>query len=391
MLHIYIKTFFKSRGDLLKMVAKNTKQKIKDLLKLADVRIDGDRPWDIQVHNQDLYERALAGGILAVGESYMDGWWDCEALDQSVDKIMKAQQHLKLLLPKRLAWDAFKARIINQQRKSKAYDIGEWHYDTGNELFRIMLDKRMNYSCGYWKNAKTLDEAQEAKLELICKKMKLVSGMSILDIGCGWGSLAKYAAEKYHVKVTGITVSKEQVKLAKEICKDFDVEIRYQDYRDLKEKFDGIVSVGMFEHVGYKNYRQFFKVANRCLKENGLFLLHTIGSNLPVKSANPWINKYIFPNGVVPSASKITKAYEGLFKLEDWHNFGTHYDKTLMVWHRNFNQNWDKMKSNYDERFKRMWNYYLLTCAGSFRAHQNQLWQIVLSKIESQVDYESIR
>jgi len=391
MLHIYIKTFFKSRGDLLKMVAKNTKQKIKDLLKLADVRIDGDRPWDIQVHNQDFYERALAGGFLAVGESYVDGWWDCEALDQSVDKIMKAQQHLKPLLPRHLAWDAFKARIINQQRKSKAYDIGERHYDTGNELFKIMLDKRMNYSCGYWKNAKTLDEAQEAKLELICKKMKLVSGMSILDIGCGWGSLAKYAAEKYHVKVTGITVSKEQVKLAKEICKDFDVEIRYQDYRDLREKFDGIVSVGMFEHVGYKNYREFFQVVYRCLKENGLFLLHTIGSNQPVKSVNPWINKYIFPNGVLPSASKITKTYEGLFKLEDWHNFGTHYDKTLMVWHRNFNQNWDKMKSSYDERFKRMWNYYLLSCAGSFRAHQNQLWQIVLSKIESQLDYESVR
>ena len=373
------------------MSAKSTKQKIKDLLKLADVRINGDRPWDIQVHNQDFYERALAGGILAVGESYMDGWWDCEALDQSVDKIMKAQQNLKPLLPRRLAWDTFKARIINQQRKSKAYDIGERHYDTGNELFKIMLDKRMNYSCGYWKNAKTLDEAQEAKLALICKKMKLVSGMSILDIGCGWGSLAKYAAEKYHVKVTGITVSKEQVKLAKEICKDFDVEIRYQDYRDLREKFDGIVSVGMFEHVGNKNYRQFFKVVNRCLKANGLFLLHTIGGNQPFKSANPWLNKYIFPNYVLPSASKITKTYEGLFKLEDWHNFGTHYDKTLMVWHRNFNQNWDKMKSNYDERFKRMWNYYLLSCAGSFRAHQNQLWQIVLSKIESQVDYESVR
>ena len=373
------------------MVTKSTKQKIKDLLKLADIRIDGDRPWDIQVHNQDLYDRVLAGGIIAVGDSYMDGWWDCEALDRATDKLMKAQESLKALLPRRLAWDALKAKITNPQRKSRAYVIGERHYDMGNELFKHMLDKRMNYSCGYWKDAKTLDEAQEAKLDLICKKMKLAAGMHILDIGCGWGSLAKYAAEKYQVKVTGITVSREQVRLASEICQDFDVDIRYQDYRDLKEEFDAVVSVGMFEHVGYKNYREFFRVVYRCLKDEGLFLLHTIGSNMPVKAPNPWINKHIFPNGILPSASKITRNYEGLFRLEDWHSFGTHYDKTLMAWHRNFNQNWDKIKIRYDDRFKRMWNFYLLTCAGSFRAHQNQLWQIVLSKNESQLDYESVR
>jgi len=373
------------------MNIKNTKQKVEDLLELADVRIDGDRSWDIQVHNPELYKRILVGGILAVGESYIDGWWDCKALDQAVDRILKAQKNLKPLLPRYLAWDALKARMINQQRKSKAFIVGERHYDNGNDLFKIMLDKRMNYSCGYWKNVKTLDEAQEAKLEMICKKMKLMPGMRILDIGCGWGSLAKYAAGKYHVKVTGITVSREQVKLANEICKDFDVEIRYQDYRDLDEKFDGIISVGMFEHVGSKNYRPFFRIVNQCLKDDGLFLLHTIGSNLPVKSANPWINKYIFPNGMLPSSSQITRTYEGLFKLEDWHSFGICYDKTLMAWYHNFNRNWDKIKNRYDERFRRMWNYYLLTCAGSFRAHQNQLWQIVLSKLESQIDYKSIR
>lgn len=221
--------------------------------------------------------------------------------------------------------------IVNQQRKSKAYVIGERHYDTGNELFKNMLDKRMNYSCGYWKNARNLDEAQETKLVLICKKLKLKPGTTVLDIGCGWGSLDRYAAEEFQSKVTGITVSKEQVKLAREMCQGLDVEIRYQDYRDLAEKYDSVVSVGMFEHVGYKNYREFFKVVNRCLKDNGLFLLHTIGGNQPTKSVNPWINKYIFPNGMLPAASQITRAYEGLFKLEDWHNFGAHYDKTLFV------------------------------------------------------------
>lgn len=391
-MHIILIIFIK-RKDIsdYKMAKKDIKQTVQELLVPADIKINGKRPWDIQVINQDLYSRILAGGILAIGEAYMDGWWECAALDQLVDKVFKEKLNTKIKISKGLLWDTIKARIINQQRKSKAYVIGERHYDTGNELFKIMLDKRMNYSCGYWKNAKTLDEAQEAKLELIYEKLKLKPGMTVLDIGCGWGSLAKFAAEKYHVKVVGITVSKEQVKLARELCKGLDIEIRLQDYRDLKEKFDCIVSVGMFEHVGYKNYKQFFKVVDQCLKDDGLFLLHTIGGNKSVKFSNPWINKYIFPNGMFPSATQITKAYEGIFKLEDWHNFGTHYDKTLMVWYKNFNQNWDKIKIYYNERFRRMWNYYLLTCAGAFRAHRNQLWQIVFSKITSQIDYESIR
>jgi len=373
------------------MIKKDIEQKIQELLSRADIQINGKRPWDIQVNNQGLYSKVLAGGILAVGEAYVDGWWDCKALDQLVDKVFKEKWDDKIKISKGFLWNTIKARIINQQRKSKAYVIGKRHYNTGNALFKIMLDERMNYSCGYWKNSKTLDEAQETKLELICKKLKLKPGMTVLDIGCGWGSLVKYAAEKYHVKGVGITISTEQVKLAKERCKGFDVEIRLQDYRDLKEKFDSVVSVGMFEHVGYKNYKQFFKVANQCLKDDGLFLLHTIGSNKSVRFVNPWINKYIFPNGMLPSAIQITKASEGIFKLEDWHNFGTHYDKTLMAWYKKINKNWDKIKIHYDQKFRRMWNYYLLTCAGAFRAHRNQLWQIVFSKIESQIDYESIR
>src|SRR4030042_4081126 len=237
------------------MAKKNIEQTLQELLIQADIKINGKRSWDIQVINQDFYSRVLAGGILAIGEAYVDGWWDCEALDQLVDKVFKEKLDTKIKISKGLLWDTIKARIVNQQRKSKAYVIGERHYDTGNELFKLMLDKRMNYSCGYWKNAKTLDEAQEAKLELICEKLKLKPGMIILDIGCGWGSLAKFAAEKYHVKVVGITVSKEQVKLARELCKGLDIEIILQDYRDLKEKFDRIVSVGMFEHVGDKNYK----------------------------------------------------------------------------------------------------------------------------------------
>ena len=373
------------------MKMKNIKQTMQDFLNQADVKINGKRPWDIQINHQGFYSRVLTGGSLALGESYMDGWWECKALDQLIDRFIRAKLDEKIKNLRHLTWNLIKAKIINQQKKSKAYKIGEWHYDIGNDLYRNMLDRRMNYSCGYWKDAKTLDQAQEAKLDLICKKLKLKPNMTLLDIGCGWGSLAKFAAEKYQVKVIGITVSKEQARLAKEFCQGLDIEIRLMDYRDLKEKFDRVVSVGMFEHVGYKNYREFFKVVNQCLKDNGLFLLHTIGRNLTQTLTEPWMNKYIFPSYMLPSVEKITESANGVFVLEDWHSFGTHYDKTLMAWHKNFNKNWDKIKSHYDERFKRMWNYYILACAGAFRAHKNQLWQIVLSKINSQVDYESIR
>ena len=382
---------FVDRKEYQPMNTDKTKKKVEELLAYADIEINGKRPWDIKVHHPALYARILAGGMLAAGESYMDGWWDCDALDQLIDRILKAQHVLKKLLPKRLGWDVIKARIINTQRKSQAYVIGKRHYDTGNDLFRVMLDRRMNYSCGYWKNATNLDQAQEAKLKLIAKKLKLAQGMTVLDIGCGWGSLAKFLAEHYNVNVTGITVSEEQISLAREMCQGLPVKIKYQDYRDLDEKFDRVVSVGMFEHVGYKNYKNFFTIVKKCLADNGIFLLHTIGGNRSGKIGNPWIDKYIFPNGMLPSASQITRAYEGMFKLEDWHNFGTDYDKTLMAWYQNFNLNWDKIKGQYDERFKRMWHYYLLTCAGGFRAHLNQLWQIILSKIDAQIDYESVR
>jgi len=243
-----------------------------------------------------------------------------------------------------------------------------------------MLDKGMNYSCGYWQKAKTLDDAQEAKLDLICRKVNLSPGMAVLDIGCGWGGFARYAAENYQANVTGITVSSKQVKWARDYCHDLPVTILLQDYRDQKGTFDRIISIGMFEHVGVKNYRKYMKVVHRCLKSDGLFLLHTIGGNRSVGTCDPWLTKYIFPNAMLPSARQITSAAEGLFVLEDWHSFGPHYDTTLMAWHDNFTWGWEQLSPGYDERFYRMWTYYILCCAGSFRARDNQLWQIVFSK-----------
>jgi len=362
------------------MKESKAKKNVRKMLEPLDVQLNGNRPWDIQIHNPNFYERVLSGGSLALGESYMDDWWDCEALDQFFERILEDRIDKKVKTNVKLLPFMLKAKIINVQKRSKTYEIGKRHYDIGNNLFSIMLDKWLNYSCGYWEKAKTLDKAQEAKLDLICQKMGLRPDMKILDIGCGFGGFAKYSAEKYGAKIHGITVSREQVKFANKFCQGLDVKIELRDYRELKEKFDRIVSIGMFEHVGCRNYRTFMKVILRCLKADGLFLLHTIAGNTSVNSTDPWINKYIFPNSMLPSAKQLTAASEGLFVVEDWHSFGQYYDKTLMAWYNNFTKNWNKLKDAYDERFYRMWTYYLLSCAGSFRSRRNQLWQIVFSK-----------
>jgi len=367
-----------SRTEAPAALRRDPRQTVERLLSLADVRIDGDRPWDIQVHDEAFYARVLAEGALGLGESYMDGWWDCERLDELFRRVLLARLETKVR-PRTELPSVIRARILNLQRRARAFRIGECHYDIGNELFRRMLDPLMIYSCGYWANASTLQEAQEAKLDLVCRKLGLRPGMRVLDIGCGWGGTAKYAAERYGVEVVGITVSEEQAKLAREMCRGLPVEIRLQDYREIDESFDRVLSIGMFEHVGTKNYRTYMRVVRNCLKDEGLFLLHTIGGNRSVTRTNAWTDRYIFPDSVLPSAKQIAAAIEGPFVLEDWHNFGPDYDRTLMCWFRNFDGAWDDLKDQYDERFYRMWKYYLLSSAGSFRSRTSQLWQVVLS------------
>jgi len=367
------------------------KKVAEEILELAGVQIDGNNPWDIRIRNEEFYRRALSEGHLGIGESYMDAWWEVEKLDELICKIIQAQVDEKIRRKVSLFINQFKARFLNPQSKQRAFIVGERHYDLGNDLFQNMLDQRMNYSCAYWKDANSLDEAQENKLDLICRKLFLKPGMRVLDIGCGWGAFGKYATQKYEAEVTGITVSREQVELGKELCSGLPVKFRLMDYRDLNEKFDRIVSIGMFEHVGEKNYKTFFEVANKSLTDDGLFLLHTIGRLKSSDALDPWTNKYIFPNGMIPSVAQIGRAIENSFVMEDWHNFGFDYDKTLMAWYDNFVNNWDKIKSNHTDRFFRMWKYYLLSCAGSFRARNNQLWQIVLSKAGIAGGYQSIR
>nr|WP_279162454.1 cyclopropane fatty acyl phospholipid synthase [Plesiomonas shigelloides] len=350
-----------------------------ELLDKAGIMINGPRPFDMRIKHPDTLMRILQEGSLGLGESYMDGWWECDRLDVFFDKVLTAKldqqlpSHLKDIL--RIA----RARLFNMQTRHRAWQVGKEHYDLGNDLFNAMLDPNMQYSCAYWKDADTLADAQVAKLKMICEKLQLKPGMKVLDIGCGWGGLAAYMAKEYGVSVVGVTISKEQQQLAQKRCEGLPVQIMLQDYRDLNEEFDRIVSVGMFEHVGPKNYRTYFNVVNRCLKKDGLFLLHCIGSNTSGVKADAWISKYIFPNGCLPSIRQIADEAEGHLIMEDWHNFGADYDKTLMAWDENFVRAWDSIKDNYSPRFYRMFRYYLNTCAGAFRARDIQLWQVLFS------------
>ncbi|GAB3092208.1 cyclopropane fatty acyl phospholipid synthase [Lysobacter terrae] len=356
------------------------RHRLERLLALADVRIDGDRDWDLQMHDPRVPARLLAQGSLGLGESYMDGGWDTRSLDGLLFRLLDA--HIDERVHGIAAvLDGLRAQLFNLQTRGRSFIVGERHYDLGNDLYAAMLGSRLVYSCGYWREARTLDEAQEAKLDLICRKLGLQAGMRVLDIGCGWGEALKFAAERYGVSGVGVTVSREQADFARQLCNGQPVEIRVQDYRLLPErgeKFDRIFSIGMFEHVGVKNYRRYFEVARDCLAEDGLFLLHSIGNNVSQHYTDPWIARYIFPNSMLPSAAQIARAVEGLFVIEDWHGFGPDYDRTLQAWRANIEAAWQRLPA-YDERFRRMWRFYLAGSMASFRARRIQLWQLVLS------------
>jgi cyclopropane-fatty-acyl-phospholipid synthase len=355
------------------------KRFVEELLLKAGIRINGSDPWDIRVYNDAFYGRVLRRQSLGLGEAYMDGWWDCPRIDEFICRLLGARLDEKLrgtlsVLPLYLS-----SLFLNRQSRSRSSAVAERHYNLGNDLFGSFLDPLRQYSCAYFDRTDDLAEAQLKKIELVCRKLGLAKEEKLLDIGCGWGGLAKYAAERYGCAVTAVNISTEQIRHARDWCKGLPVRILECDYRDIEGCFDKVVSVGMFEHVGSRNYRTFMKVVHRCLKAGGTFLLHTIGGNVSQINCDPWINRYIFPGGMLPSIAQISRAVEGLFVVEDWHNLGPHYDRTLMAWNANFQRAWEGLKGAYDGRFKRMWEYYLLSFAGAFRARSIQVWQIVLT------------
>jgi cyclopropane-fatty-acyl-phospholipid synthase len=357
---------------------------VRELFGLADIEIGGTRPHDIRVRDRRFYERVLRDASVGFGEAYMEDWWETDALDATIDKICRANLKQKITGSWRMRALTVKAVMLNLQAKSRAGASIEAHYDIGNDLYTRMLDERMVYTCGYWKHATTLLESQEAKLDLVCRKAGLKPGMKVLDLGCGWGGLASWAAEKYGCSVLGVTLSKDQVALGNELWgpkgKKLDVELRLCDYRDIEGQFDRVLSVGMMEHVGPKNHREMMEVINRRLADDGIAVVHTIANNRSLRHGTPFIEKYIFPNAVAPSVAQIGRAIEGLFVLEDMHNIGPDYDPTLMAWWANFDRTYSEISHRYDRKFYQMWKFYLLAAAGASRSRDGQLYQFVLTK-----------
>lgn len=385
------------------MFSQLARRKVVERFAQAGIVVNGPAPHDLTVRNDALYTRLFWASLfknesIAFGESYMDGWWECPQIDQLIYKFLARgpRPSQPLLRAWRFVWH----RVRNPQSPRRSRRVAKEHYDLDVELYRGMLGKYLAYSCGYWREAQTLDDAQAVKFDLICRKLDLKPGDRVLEIGCGFGEFAKYAAEHYGVEVVGVTISAEQLAEGQRICAGVSgVDLRLMDYRalepgDFPDLFDYVVSIGMFEHVGPRNYRAFMQVASRMLKPAGKMLLHTIGGS--GVGMDPWIDRYIFPGGMLPTLGQIISASDGPFEIvADVHNFGAYYDPTLMSWYANFLRIWpDLQKLNpatYTNRFLRMWTFYLLSCAGGFRAGKLDLWQVVLLKESVPGGYHSVR
>jgi len=285
----------------------------------------------------------------------------------------------------------------NQQKFGKlSLRVAQEHYDLGNDLYQVVLDPTMNYTCALWyPETKSLEEAQKNKMDLIGRKLKLKPGMKVLDIGCGFGGAAKYLAQNFGVSVTCYNISKEQVAYARESCKGLDVTIVLDDYRIATGEYDAVYSIGVFEHIGHHNYREYFEVVHRCLKPTGLALVHSITIADHQTQTEVWLNKYIFPGGELPHVRHYATANKNLLVVEDMQSFAKSYAKTLRCWRDNFRKNWDSIEKNYksrnEGRFFRMFDFYLAFCEGLFKERSAQLFQVVYSKYEREEEYYSVR
>jgi cyclopropane-fatty-acyl-phospholipid synthase len=363
------------------MTIRRAEDAVRELLSESDIIIGGHRPWDIRVLNKEFYERALEGGSLEIGDSYVDGWWECDRLDQLFHRAFLADMPLRLARSVRGKLEAIRLRLTHHGDRAAPPPAPPLTYDLlGNDLFRAMLGARMAYSCAYWSDTSTLDEAQEAQFELVCRKLELARGMTVLEHGCGWGAFAKYAAERHGVGVLGVASSHEQAELGRDLCRGLPVEIVVQDYKTIQGRFDRVVSLAILERIGPVGHRSYMEHAARSLKDDGIALLHTVGRNVTDAKIDPWLARHISEVAAPPSLRQLAAAAEGLFVMEDCHNLGPQYDPTLLAWNVNLERNWPSLSARYGERLRRVMKYYLLSSAGSFRSRRSQVFQIVMTK-----------
>jgi cyclopropane-fatty-acyl-phospholipid synthase len=363
------------------MTIRHAEEAIRELLSESDIIVGGRRPWDIRVLNGEFYDRALEGGSLEVGESYVDGWWECDRLDQMFHRAFLGDMHARLARGLRGRLETLRLRMSRgRERAPRVPEAALTHDRLGSDLFQAMLGSRMSYTCAYWSGASTLDEAQEAQLELICRKLELAPGMTVLELGSGWGAFARYAAERHGAGVLGVCGDEAQAELGRGLCRGLPVELVVRDHSAVEGRFDRVVSLGLFERVPPASYRACMENAARCLKDDGIAFIHTAGRNMTDPRPDPWIERHIRPGGALPSLQQLSTAMEGLFVLEDCHNIGPQYDPTLLAWHVNLERAWPALGDRYDERLRRMMKYYLLSSAGSFRSRRGQVFQLVMTK-----------
>lgn len=366
----------------------------------AGVKVDGARPWDPRIADERFFGRVLRGGSLALGEAYMDGWWECDDLPAFVERLLRwrSARPSGLLRTLGARLHALRRRLLNLQGKARARQVVDAHYELPARLFERMLGRTMAYTCGYWKDTAHLDAAQEAKLELICRKLELRPGQALLEWGSGFGAFARWAAQRHGCEVVGVNLSSEQLAFARRFCEGLPVVFHQCDYRAPAEyaggrRFDRFASIGMFEAIGRRNFRRHMELLHSLLADDALWLLHTIGDE--ECSSDPWLDRYIFPNGELPTLGQIADSVRGLFQIEDVHNFGPDYARTLTAWEANFRGAWPEIRGAHEalfsERFFRMWVYYLGCCNGAFRARNMHLWQVVLSKGQRREAYRSAR
>lgn len=355
---------------------------ISNLLEKMDIQVGGNRAWDIQIHSPDFARRVMTMGGLGLGDSYIEGDWDANSVDSFINHILRARLD-KEIKSFGMSISSLKSRFHSLAKGQKPWKFQDVLRNLPNEFFEAILGTNMSFTSGYWAaGAKTLEEAQQARRDMTCKKLNLKQGMRLLDAGSGWGGFSAFAAEHYGVECVCISSFKGQHEWASQHYAHLPIEFVQNESLMLDGMFDCIVSIDRFEHLPQKNYRVYLEMGDRILEEDGLLLLQSTGKNERRLNGKHWFDTHILQNNSLPTIAQIAGATNGLFVMEDMHNFGSDYDKTLMAWYQNFEAAWPALQKQYkfDEKLYRTWKYYLLSSAGAYRANDLQQWQCIFSK-----------
>jgi len=355
----------------------------------AGVTVNGPNPWDIRVLDNRLFRRVVGTRELGFGDSYVEGWWECDRIDELVTRILRTG--IKRILPPGISGLTLAARsvITNTQGSERAGDNATAHYGQHDALLRLILGEPLVYSCADWRDATDLADAQHAKIDRLASKLQLRPGMRVLDIGCGWGATADYLSTRHGVIVVGITPVAAQATHAARHHRHSDVSFVTTDFSNFTspKPFDRIYSVGMVEHVGPKNLKPFFRHCQDLLVDDGIMFHQTIGRRTPRASTDAWIDRRIFPGGAIPSVQQLSRAWSAGWVLEDFENLGPDYDRTLMAWLGLLEGKKDQVLDQFGEEMYRTFRFYFQYCAGAFRARELQLWQLVLTKHPAPYQY----